>query len=117
VEINGRQCPPLVASPWEVDVTAALQPGRNRVRVSVINSLRNLLGPHHHKGGELTEVAPASFRGNHDWPNSEPGEADWYDARRGGHAKLWRDDTYLIPFGLLQPPLLVQVLPTNSTPQ
>jgi hypothetical protein len=83
----------------------------------VINSLRNLLGPHHHKGGELTEVAPASFRGNNDWPNSEPGEADWYDARRGGHAKLWRDDTYLIPFGLLQPPLLVQVLPTNSTPQ
>lgn len=115
VEVNGRPCPPLVASPWEVDVTAALQPGRNRVRVSVINSLRNLLGPHHHKGGELTAVGPASFRGNHDWPNSEPGEADWYDARRGGHAKLWRDDYYLIPFGLLQPPLLVQLFPTKPT--
>jgi hypothetical protein len=45
-----------------------------------------------------------------------PSAADGaYDARRGGHAKLWRDDTYLIPFGLLQPPLLVQVITTNST--
>jgi hypothetical protein len=44
---------------------------------------------------------------NQDWPNQEPGETDWYDARLGGRTKLWRDDYYMIPFGLLQPPVLV----------
>ena len=109
VTVNGRPCPPLVASPWESDVTAALKPGKNTVRIALTNSLRNLMGPHHHKGGEHTAVGPATFRANHYWPNKEAGERDWYDARLGGKAKVWRDDYYMIPFGLLQSPVLVQV--------
>ena len=108
VTVNGQPCAPLFASPWEADVTAALKPGKNTVRVSLTNSLRNLLGPHHHKGGEHVAVGPATFRANHYWPNKEPGEKDWFDARLGGNAKVWRDDYYMIPFGLLQPPVLVQ---------
>lgn len=108
VTVNGQPCAPLFASPWEADVTAALKPGKNAVRISLTNSLRNLMGPHHNKGGELTGVGPATFRCNNAWPNKEPGEANWYDARLGGNAKVWRDDYYLIPFGLLQPPVLVQ---------
>jgi len=108
VTVNGIPCPPLFASPWEVDVTAALKPGKNAVRVSLTNSLRNLMGPHHHKGGEHTAVGPATFRANNAWPNREAGESDWYDARLGGKAKVWRDDYYMIPFGLLQAPVLVQ---------
>jgi hypothetical protein len=108
VTVNGQPCAPLVASPWATDVTAALKPGKNTVRVSLTNSLRNQMGPHHHKGGEHTAVGPATFRANHYWPNKEPGERDWYDARLGGNAKVWRDDYYLIPFGLLQPPVLVR---------
>jgi len=108
VTVNGQPCAPLFASPWEADVTAALKPGKNAVRVSLTNSLRNLMGPHHHKGGEHTAVGPATFRANHYWPNKEPGEVNWYDARLGGNAKVWRDDYYMIPFGLLQPPVLIQ---------
>ncbi len=106
VTVNGTLCPPLFASPWETDVTAALKPGKNTVRVSLTNSLRNQMGPHHHKGGEHTAVGPATFRANHYWPNKEAGERDWYDARLGGKAKVWRDDYYMIPFGLLQAPVL-----------
>lgn len=108
VTVNGKACPPLFASPWETDVTAALRPGKNEVRISLTNGLRNLMGPHHHKGGELTAVGPATFRCNNGWPNREPGEAKWYDARLGGNAKVWRDDYYMIPFGLLEPPVLVK---------
>lgn len=106
VAVNGKPCPPLFASPWETDVTAALIEGKNSVRISLTNGLRNLMGPHHHKGGELTAVGPATFRCNHYWPNREPGEVDWYDARLGGKAKIWRDDYYIIPFGLLEAPVL-----------
>jgi hypothetical protein len=35
-----------------------------------------------------------------------PGDADWYDARIRGNAKLWRDDYYSISFGLLSAPVL-----------
>ena len=108
VTVNGRPCPPLFASPWEADVTAALKPGKNAVRVSLTNGLRNQMGPHHHKGGEHVEVGPATFRGNDEWPNKEPGERDWYDARLGGKARLWRDDYYVIPFGFLEPPVLLK---------
>lgn len=109
IAVNGKTCAPLVANPWETDITAALKPGKNSVRLSLTNSLRNLMGPHHHKGGEHTAVGPATFRCNQAWPNKEPGEPNWYDARKTGKAKLWRDDTYLIPFGLLQPPVIVRV--------
>lgn len=108
VTVNGKACPPLIASPWETDVTAALRPGKNAVRIALTNSLRNLMGPHHHKGGEHTAVGPATFRANHYWPNREPGEINWYDARLGGKAKVWRDDYYMIPFGLLAPPELIE---------
>ena len=108
VTVNGTPCPPLFASPWETDVTAALKPGKNAVRVSLTNSLRNQMGPHHHKGGEHTAVGPATFRANHYWPNTEAGERDWYDARLGGKAKVWRDDYYMIPFGLLQAPVVIE---------
>ena len=108
VTVNGKACAPLFASPWEVDVSSAVKPGKNTVRISLTNSLRNLMGPHHHKGGEHTAVGPATFRANHYWPNKEAGERDWYDARLGGKAKVWRDDYYMIPFGLLQPPVLMQ---------
>lgn len=108
VTVNGKVCPPLVASPWETDVTAALRPGKNTIRVALTNSLRNLMGPHHHKGGEHTSVGPATFRANHYWPNREAGEVNWYDARLGGKAKVWRDDYYQIPFGLLVPPVLLE---------
>jgi hypothetical protein len=107
VSVNGTEMPAIFASPWEANITAALKPGVNHVKVTLINSLRNLMGPHHHKGGELTEVGPSSFRANDGWPNNiEKGEQDWYDARLRGNPILWRDDYYVVPFGILQAPVL-----------
>jgi hypothetical protein len=56
----------------------ALKPGRNRLEVKLVNSLRNLLGPHHTKGGDGLWVGPAEFS----------------DETR------WTDDYVLVPFGL-----------------
>ena len=107
VTVNGSKMPVIFASPLEVDITKALKPGKNEIKITLTNSLRNLMGPHHHKGGELTEVGPASFRANNGWPNNiEKGEPDWYDARLRGNPVLWRDDYYVVPFGLLEAPVL-----------
>lgn len=109
VEVNGTAFQPLFTSPWETDITSALKEGENQIRLKLTNTLRNLLGPHHHKGGEFTEVRPVTFRASKDVSstvNEPTGEENWYDARLGGHAILWRDYYHIIPFGLLNPPVI-----------
>lgn len=61
VKINGVDVKTLMFTPYELDVTEYLRKGENTVELSVVNNLRNLLGPHHHQGGELYAVAPSSF--------------------------------------------------------
>ena len=105
VKINGKEFAPIIYSPWETDISEALKEGDNQVEITLINSLRNLLGPHHHSGGELNAVGPSSFTGNPGWPNTG-GESDWYNLRLKGKPSIWRDDYCLVPFGLLEPPVI-----------
>ncbi|MBN8218681.1 MAG: hypothetical protein J0L75_18720 [Spirochaetes bacterium] len=107
VEVNGGRVGVAILSPWEVDLTDAVKPGVNRLRLTIVNSLRNLLGPHHHRDGELTGVGPDSFTGRGTWTSGGPGDNDWAEKRKTGGAKIWRDDYHVIPFGLLTPPKLV----------
>jgi hypothetical protein len=108
VRVNDREFDPLLYSPWEIDITGAVQEGNNQVEIELTNSLRNLLGPHHHTGGELTAVGPVTFTGNPGWPSNTGGETNWYDIRLSGKSRLWKDDYYLIPFGLLEPPVILK---------
>ncbi len=47
VEVNGQPAGVIYRDPWECDVTAAIRPGKNRVSVTVVGTLKNTLGPHH----------------------------------------------------------------------
>jgi hypothetical protein len=106
VKINGKEFDPLIYSPWKIEFSRILKAGENDIEITFINSLRNFLGPHHHAGGELNAVGPVSFTGNSGWPNTREGESDWYDLRLKGHPTLWRDDYCMVPFGLLEPPVI-----------
>ena len=109
VSVNGKEiADPIVYHPYEADVTGLLKPGNNTITVSVTNSLRNLMGPHHHKVGELTSVGPQSFSGESTWTSPEKGDSDWYNKRLKGEAKIWRDDYYMVPLGLLSEPVVVE---------
>ena len=109
VRLNGEEFEPMIFSPWEVDITGAIREGENRIEVELVNSLRNLMGPHHHRDGELKKVGPASFTGKAEWPNEGGGEDNWYDLRLKGKATLWRDDYCHIPFGLLGPVVISSI--------
>ena len=110
VNLNGRDLPPVAWSPWEVDITDALINGNNSISVTLINSLRNLLGPHHNAEGELISLSPDSFTGRSTWTTRRPGENDWYERRLMGpdSTNIWRDDYCIIPFGLLEDPVIVE---------
>ena len=61
VKVNGKDIKTLIYTPFELDITEYLIKGENEVELTFVNNLRNLLGPHHHRGGELYAVAPSSF--------------------------------------------------------
>ena len=47
VEVNGVRAPVIAFPPYHSDLTGLLKPGLNTISVTVIGSLKNLLGPHH----------------------------------------------------------------------
>ncbi len=110
IELNGRIVDTLCWAPYRTEITGFLKEGGNEVKITLVNSLRNLLGPHHHKGGELIKVGPDSFTGAGGFPDGR-GESDWYDLRKT-HSELaiWTDAYNHIPFGLLKP---VQITTNN----
>ena len=54
-------------------------------------------------------MGPATFSGRHSWPNLEPGDNDWYEKRKTGNTRLWRDDYFCIPFGMMEMPVLIEL--------
>jgi len=49
VQVNGKKAGLIAFAPFELDITSALQPGKNEVTVAVIGTLKNTLGPFHNK--------------------------------------------------------------------
>ncbi len=78
VRINGKPAGTVAWRPHELDVSGLLVQGANTLEVELVGSLHNLLGPHHHRDGELLAVSPASF-------------SDWLN---------WKDDYTFVPFGV-----------------
>ncbi len=61
VFVNDKLCGQLVSQPWEVDVTEALQEGDNLVKIVVVGTLKNTLGPHH-AGSGVGSAWPGMFQ-------------------------------------------------------
>ncbi|MEE1014093.1 MAG: hypothetical protein U0L92_07300 [Clostridia bacterium] len=52
------------ASIWngeDLDIRSYLTEGKSRIRLTLVNNLHNLLGPHHLEGGESHNASPSSF--------------------------------------------------------
>ena len=61
VKVNGKAAGTLLWTPFAMDITAFLHTGENTVELTLVNNLRNLLGPLHNAAGELHIVGPHSF--------------------------------------------------------
>lgn len=61
VRINGYDAGTLIWNPFEMDITPFVHAGENEMELSIVNNLRNLLGPHHLEEGESYSVGPGSF--------------------------------------------------------
>ncbi len=79
VKVNTQPCGQIAWRPHRIEITNALREGENVVHVELYSSCRNLLGPHHHKAGELIAVGPNSFSDSVGWLGAKPGESTWVD--------------------------------------
>jgi hypothetical protein len=61
IKVNGREVKTVMWAPYSADLSDYLTVGKNTVELTLVNNLRNLLGPHHHTSGELLGVCPFHF--------------------------------------------------------
>ncbi len=67
VLVNGKEAGQIFIKPHETEITDLLKAGKNAIEIQLTNSLRNLLGPHHHKAGEPVSVGPGTFSDELNW--------------------------------------------------
>jgi len=61
IKVNGKTKDTLLWEPYECDISQLLVKGDNTIEITLINNLRNLLGPHHLPIGESYSVCPVNF--------------------------------------------------------
>lgn len=65
--------------------------GKQKIKLTLVNNLRNLLGPHHLECGESLSVGPASFFKE---------ECVW-KKKNGWNAQPWNEDYCFVKFGVM----------------
>lgn len=88
IYIDGTLIKMLPWGSYSMDIPDNLSEGIHKISVELFSGNRNLLGPHHHVGGELHFVGTSSF-------SDQPG---WADGAYGGD--IWRDRYCFVKFGL-----------------
>ncbi len=68
IVINGKEAGIIPWKPYSIEITKFLKKGQNSITIELTTSLHNMLGPHHHKDGEIANWAsPESFCDEKNW--------------------------------------------------
>jgi hypothetical protein len=70
VIVNDQSAGCVMWPPHDIEVTHLLREGENVFALKMVSSLRNLLGPHHQKGGDKPWTGPAEFENASDWTDN-----------------------------------------------
>ncbi|MBQ9544398.1 MAG: hypothetical protein IJV00_04650 [Clostridia bacterium] len=87
VKVNGKYAGKLMFT-HTLDLDGLLKEGENEIEITLTNSNRNLLGPHHHARVEHWDVGPRTFTREGLWKN---GEASEYVKDRYGFVRFGID--------------------------
>jgi hypothetical protein len=84
--VNGEEAGLVAWQPWRVDITPFVKTGSNRLEIEVVGTLRNTMGPLHHKAGDnLPWVGPEQFVDEENWT----------------------DEYNFVPYGLMGEPAII----------
>jgi hypothetical protein len=95
--IDDKRVGYITTLPYRLDISEDYKPGK-RMRIVLYSTLRNLLGPHHHKDGEVIFNSPLSFLPEKSaYQGYSDMAADWLKGNIT--LKDWNDDYCLLSFG------------------
>ena len=102
VRCNGHDQGNRIMAPFSWDTTAQVLEGRNLLEVTLTNTLRNLLGPHHRPEGEPDNCwGEGAFKGYGLGAGGNRGDAIMSWAEEGApDTPTWTNDYMVVPFGL-----------------
>ncbi len=79
IRVNGVEFEKIMWGHLECDISSALKEGENVIELTLVNNLRNMMGPHHLEEGECYYVCPCHFyKRSNVWTASEPA-FEWND--------------------------------------
>ncbi|MBQ7343285.1 MAG: hypothetical protein IJW53_00805 [Clostridia bacterium] len=98
LSVNGEHVATKLYPPYRVELKDHLKPGKNILEVTVVNNLRNMMGPHHLKNEEERWVCPGSFYKESNIFNHRDGVGADCHEDLGVH----RDGYLLVNYGLTE---------------
>ncbi|MBN1673696.1 MAG: hypothetical protein JXR37_21795 [Kiritimatiellae bacterium] len=112
VSVNGHACGATAWPPYEVDITDHVKQGANAIAVTLTNTLRNLLGPHHRGLEQEDDTWSEAFSGRFSRETRRTYPL-WY-ANRDRPSGAWTDDYTFAPFGWGVGPVVVRASSARS---
>ena len=61
VKVNGKDVATKLYAPYRVELGEYLVKGKNKIEITIVNNLRNMMGPHHLESEEKRWASPGSF--------------------------------------------------------
>ena len=96
--INGKDVATKLYAPHRVEISDYLTVGKNKFEITVVNNLRNMMGPHHLKHEEKRWVCPGSFyKESNIFVHKDGKGADCHDV-----IDSFSDSYLLVNFGLTE---------------
>ena len=97
LKVNGKDVATKLYAPYNVELGDYLVEGKNKFEITIINNLRNMMGPHHLKNEEERWVSPGTFyKESNIFEHPRGVGADCHDVLPN-----FRDAYLLVNFGLL----------------
>ncbi len=107
VRLNGNELGILHSYPYRINASSALKAGENVLELTLVNTLRNLLGPYHNPRGEVGNLFGQGYKHQDAaWVGGAADDFEWFEQRESD-TKKWTDSYMQVPFNVKDPKLLI----------
>lgn len=100
VRLNGKDCGVIHTAPYRCAIGDALQAGENLLEITLVNTLRNLLGPYHNPKGEVGNLFGGGYvNQNAAWVGGAADDFTWF-VQRVPDTEVWTDSYMQTPLNI-----------------
>lgn len=100
VRLNGKDCGVIHTAPYRCAIGDALQAGENLLEITLVNTLRNLLGPYHNPKGEVGNLFGGGYvNQNAAWVGGAADDFTWFE-KRVPDTDVWTDSYMQTPLNI-----------------